>query len=58
MPYQIRRTIKADDCTTCHTILTQGSGKELLKLSPCAQEFKHPGGDYDHVGNDCHDGTL
>ena len=27
-----KRTIKANDCNTCHTILAQGSGKQLLEL--------------------------
>ena len=53
-----KQTIKANDCNTCHTILAQGSGKDLLELSPGGQEFKHPGGDYDHECNMCHDGTL
>lgn len=53
-----KRTIKANDCNTCHTILAQGSEKQLLELSPGGQEFKHPGGDYDHACNMCHDGTL
>jgi hypothetical protein len=47
-------------CDACHTILSQGSGAELLQLTPGGQPFKHPGGD---VGggnscNECHDGTL
>ena len=41
------RTVKANDCNACHTILAQGSGDELLQLSPAGQKFKHPGGDYD-----------
>lgn len=53
-----KETIKANDCNACHTILTQGSGKELQMLTPQGQEFKHPGGDYEGLCNDCHDGTM
>jgi len=53
-----QRSIKASDCNTCHTILAQGSGADLLKLTPGGQEFKHPGGDYDPNCNDCHSGGL
>jgi nitrate/TMAO reductase-like tetraheme cytochrome c subunit len=53
-----RGTIKANDCNACHTILAQGSGAEMLQLSPAGQKFKHPGGDYDLSCKDCHDGGL
>ncbi len=53
-----RRTIKASDCNTCHTILTQGSGDELNLLSPKGQKFKHPGDEVDGACNDCHTGGL
>jgi nitrate/TMAO reductase-like tetraheme cytochrome c subunit len=52
------RTIKANDCNACHTILAQGGGDELLQLSPGGQPFKHPGGDYDLTCYDCHNGGL
>ena len=52
------RTIKANDCNACHTILAQGGGDELLQLSPAGQAFKHPGGDYDLTCYDCHNGGL
>jgi len=45
-------------CDACHTILAQGSGAELLQLTPGGQPFKHPGGDSDNTCNECHDGTL
>jgi nitrate/TMAO reductase-like tetraheme cytochrome c subunit len=53
-----KTTIKANDCNTCHTILAQGSGEELNKLSPAGQKFIHPGGDLDPnpVCTDCHNG--
>ena len=53
-----KRTIKANDCNACHTILAQGSGEELNLLTPGGQKFKHPGDEVDGACNDCHDGTL
>jgi nitrate/TMAO reductase-like tetraheme cytochrome c subunit len=50
------RMVKANDCNACHTILAQGSGDEMLQLSPAGQKFKHPGGDYDLTCWDCHTG--
>jgi len=45
------------DCNACHTILAQGSGEELAKLSPHGQEFKHPGGDMGEAKcHECHTG--
>lgn len=52
----MKTTIKANDCNTCHTILAQGAGEELNRLAPAGQPFKHPGGDYDGACNDCHNG--
>jgi nitrate/TMAO reductase-like tetraheme cytochrome c subunit len=51
-------TIKANDCNTCHTILAQGAGDELNRLSPGGQKFNHPGGDLDPNPSciDCHTG--
>ena len=51
-----KRTIKANDCNACHTILAQGAGAELDQLTPAGQKFKHPGGDYDGACTDCHNG--
>ena len=42
-----KRTIKANDCNACHTILAQGSGAELEQLTPNGQKFKHPGDEVD-----------
>jgi len=53
-----QRTIKANDCNACHTILAQGSGHELNTLSPEGQKFKHPGDEVDGDCNDCHTGGL
>jgi nitrate/TMAO reductase-like tetraheme cytochrome c subunit len=52
------RTIKANDCNACHTILTQGKGAELEQLTPSGQKFKHPGDEVEGACNDCHDGKL
>ncbi|HEV2455112.1 MAG TPA: NapC/NirT family cytochrome c [Verrucomicrobiae bacterium] len=51
-----RRTIKADDCNSCHTILAQGSGADLLKMTTGGQQFNHTGGDYDLGCSACHTG--
>lgn len=53
-----QRTITANDCNACHTILAQGSGEEMNLLTPNGQEFKHPGGEVDGACNDCHTGGL
>jgi len=53
-----RKKIPASDCTSCHTILSQGSGAELDQISPRGQEFKHPGDPVDGACNDCHTGGL
>jgi hypothetical protein len=47
-----------NDCNACHTILAQGAGKELNKLTPGGQTFEHPGGDLGGFSNctDCHTG--
>ncbi len=52
------RTIKANDCNACHTILAQGSGKDLDTLTSHGQKFKHPGDPVDGTCNDCHTGEL
>jgi len=52
------KTIKANDCNACHTILAQGKGEELNLLTPAGQKFKHPGDEVDGACNDCHTGGL
>lgn len=51
-----KKKIPASDCTSCHTILSQGAGAELDQISPRGQEFKHPGDPVDGACNDCHTG--
>jgi nitrate/TMAO reductase-like tetraheme cytochrome c subunit len=53
-----KRSIKANDCNACHTILAQGSGAELDQLTPGGQKFKHPGDEVEGGCNDCHTGGL
>jgi nitrate/TMAO reductase-like tetraheme cytochrome c subunit len=53
-----KQSVKGSDCNACHIILAQGAGKELDQLNAHGQEFKHPGGDYDGLCNDCHTGGL
>jgi nitrate/TMAO reductase-like tetraheme cytochrome c subunit len=53
-----KRTIKANDCNACHTILTQGRGAELDALAPNGQKFKHPGDEVDGACTDCHNGAM
>jgi nitrate/TMAO reductase-like tetraheme cytochrome c subunit len=53
-----KRTIKANDCNSCHTILAQGNGAELDQLTPKGQKFRHPGDEVDGSCNDCHTGGL
>jgi len=52
------RSIKANDCNACHTILAQGSGAELDQLTPKGQKFKHPGDEVEGGCNDCHTGGM
>ncbi|HUB86872.1 MAG TPA: cytochrome C [Verrucomicrobiae bacterium] len=51
------RTITADNCNACHTILAQGSGAQLEQLTPGGQAFQHPAGDTGGMTcSDCHTG--
>ncbi len=52
------RAIKANNCEACHTILAQGNGDELKKVTPEGQKFKHPADEVDGGCNDCHNGGL
>jgi len=53
------KSVLTNDCNTCHTILAQGAGADLAKLSPEGAEFKHPSTDINGMGlqcADCHNG--
>lgn len=54
------QTVRASDCTSCHTIIAQGKGTELASIMPAGLEFKHPGGGYDAELKcyDCHNGGV
>jgi nitrate/TMAO reductase-like tetraheme cytochrome c subunit len=53
-----KRSIKANDCNACHTILAQAIGPEAEQLTPKGQKFNHPGGEVEGGCNDCHTGGL
>jgi nitrate/TMAO reductase-like tetraheme cytochrome c subunit len=53
-----KRSIEANKCNACHTILAQGNGDELKQISPDGQKFKHPADEVDGGCNDCHNGGL
>ncbi len=55
-----KRAINANDCNACHTILAQGRGSQLERLTPAGQKFQHPGDELDSTSlcNECHDGTF
>ncbi|MGA1205598.1 MAG: cytochrome c3 family protein [Opitutales bacterium] len=49
--------MKATGCNSCHTILAQGAGDDLLQLAPAGLEFAHPDGDVEGLlCSDCHTG--
>ncbi len=53
-----KKIIRANDCTTCHIILAQGSGADLLNLSAQGKKFVHPGDEIPdgYLCSDCHNG--
>jgi nitrate/TMAO reductase-like tetraheme cytochrome c subunit len=53
-----QKQIPASDCTSCHSIIAQGSGDELNLISPKGQKFKHPGEEVTGDCNDCHSGEF
>jgi nitrate/TMAO reductase-like tetraheme cytochrome c subunit len=55
-----KQSIKASDCNTCHTILSQGAGADLEKLNPGGMKFAHPGDELDEnpTCHECHTGGL
>lgn len=49
--------MEATGCTSCHTLIAQGSGDDLLHLDPKGLEFAHPDGDVSGLlCSDCHTG--
>lgn len=54
-----KRTLKASDCNSCHTILAQGSGADLDKLSSKGHTFFHiDAPNEDFTCNSCHTGAF
>jgi nitrate/TMAO reductase-like tetraheme cytochrome c subunit len=53
-------TVRASDCTSCHSIIAQGKDVELASMTPTGLQFKHPGGEYDSdlTCTDCHNGGI
>jgi ferredoxin len=52
--------VSGSDCTSCHAILSQGSGAQLEMLSAKGLDFDHPGGELDPDLScaDCHNGGV
>ena len=52
--------VRSSDCTACHTLLAQGKGEELSRITPQGAEFQHPGGDLEPgaLCSDCHNGSI
>lgn len=54
-----KKTISGNNCSTCHTILAQGSGADLEKLNPKGQPFFHIDAiNEDFNCNNCHTGAF
>ncbi|MEO6001923.1 MAG: NapC/NirT family cytochrome c [Opitutus sp.] len=51
---------RSSDCTSCHTLVSQGKGPALETLSAKGLEFVHPDGelDADLTCSDCHNGGI
>jgi hypothetical protein len=51
---------KANECASCHTIITQGKGATLAPLDAKGLKFAHPDGELDAElsCSDCHTGGL
>jgi len=54
------QTVRSSDCTSCHTIISQGKGSELEMLTAKGLKFAHPGGELDPelTCADCHNGGI
>jgi hypothetical protein len=52
--------VRASECSSCHTIIAQGSGAELSLLDARGLPFKHPDGELDRElsCSDCHNGGI
>lgn len=53
-----KKSIKASDCNSCHTILAQGNGTQLDQLSSKGLKFFHLDAEYEEFScNECHTGA-
>lgn len=54
------QSVRASECTSCHTIIAQGVGAALGEFSGRGLEFTHPGGELDAELScvDCHNGGI
>lgn len=52
--------LKANDCSSCHTIIAQGKGAQLALLDAKGLKFAHPDGEPDAElsCSDCHNGGI
>jgi hypothetical protein len=52
--------VRANDCTSCHALIAQGTGNALETLTAKGLKFAHPGGelDPDLTCSDCHNGGI
>lgn len=52
--------VKASECSSCHTIIAQGTGADILKLDAKGLKFAHPDGEPDAELSctDCHNGGV
>lgn len=53
-----KHNIQFTDCSSCHSILSQGSSVDAAMWNPKGEPFKHPEDDYDtaFMCTDCHTG--
>jgi hypothetical protein len=53
-------TVRASDCNSCHTILSQGKAADLATIAASGLKFKHPDGELDGDLScaDCHNGGI
>jgi nitrate/TMAO reductase-like tetraheme cytochrome c subunit len=53
-------TVRASDCNSCHSIISQGKAADLGTISAAGLKFKHPDGELDGDLScaDCHNGGI
>ena len=54
-----RRTIKANDCNACHTIVGEGPLSDIAQMDARGLKFKHPEEGWEGMRcSDCHNGKI